>query len=64
MRSRNDDAPDNFQANQNKWMVELEKFLEVFADSDEVAQALFHLANANEFNGKTVKAWKTIWDGS
>jgi peroxiredoxin len=53
---RNDDAPDNFQANQKKWMVELEKFLEVFADSDEVAPALFHLANANEFNAEEVKA--------
>ena len=37
-------------------MADLEKFLDTFADSDEAAPVLFHLANANEFNADEAKA--------
>jgi thiol-disulfide isomerase/thioredoxin len=53
---KNDEPGTNFVANQKKWMAELEEFLEKFADSDEAAPVLFHLANANEFNADEPKA--------
>ncbi len=53
---KNDEDGANFVANQKKWMAELEKFLEKFADAEEAAPVLFHLANANEFNADEAKA--------
>ena len=53
---KNDDDGANFVANQKTWMADLEKFLDNFADSDEAAPVLFHLANANEFNADEAKA--------
>ena len=53
---KNDDDGANFVANQKTWMADLEKFLDTFADSDEAAPVLFHLANANEFNADEAKA--------
>jgi thiol-disulfide isomerase/thioredoxin len=53
---KNDEDGANFIANQKKWMAELEGFLDKFADSDEAAPVLFHLANANEFNADEAKA--------
>jgi thiol-disulfide isomerase/thioredoxin len=49
---QNDEPGANFVANQKKWMAELGEFLKKFERSDEAPSALYHLANANEFNAE------------
>jgi thiol-disulfide isomerase/thioredoxin len=55
---KNDEPGANFVANQKKWMAELGDFLKKFQDADEAPSALFHLANANEFNSEEDEARK------
>jgi thiol-disulfide isomerase/thioredoxin len=55
---QNDEPGANFVANQKKWMAELGEFLKKYERSDEAPSALYHLANANEFNAEEELARK------
>ncbi len=55
---KNDQRGADFVVNQKEWMADLGGFLAKFETSDEAPSALFHLANANEFNAEEKEARK------